>query len=170
MLAQFYSTLDELSLLINEAVATLPATAYLVNPRPLSIGKIEYLESSLLSHGGVVVFLLGKGELVKAGSIHKLRAENPGAVEFCIGHSSETELEESWLFFESEDADAIQFAKKISKLLKKITSAGVTAISAVDGAEAWYRAHRFTAGAKRLHDLGIKIVPVGGGEKVIIKL
>ena len=52
--------------------------------------------------------------------------------------------------------------KKMASKLKRITKAGVIGINPDSGAEAPFRTHRFTEGARLLEKSGIKILPIAG--------
>lgn len=87
---------------------------------------------------------------------------NPNVLVLDVGRFIDEGLEESCFSMRSEDEDVIKIGKVISGRIRKMTVAGVTAINPTTGAMAVIRAHRFTDGALKLEDAGIKMLPVAG--------
>lgn len=173
LLIQFHAESNEIIGFIKSISRELGLTIALIVLRPFKLRPIENLEDvdEILSFGekADLRIAMKNGELdLEAKSPNHFLDLNPDCIMLDIGCFTGATLNESSLSFRSDDMEAIRIANKVANKLKKLTKAGAIAVNPDTGAEAMIRTHRYTAGAKRKYDEGVKILPVAG--KSLFKL
>jgi len=161
---QFHSTLEELTEFINSVSSEFKLFVTVMVLRPFSLKEIdvEMAVETLSSDGDIHIIFTAQKPTMDASSPNAFYDLNQGTIGLYIGRLTDQGLKESGLAFMSDDKEKTAIANKVASRLKKITKAGAIAVNPVNGAEASFRSHRFTAGAKALHDEGVKILPVAG--------
>lgn len=94
----------------------------------------------------------------------ELQRSNPNFASLQLGRRSPRGLEESWFSAKTSDSlpdsEALAVWKKLAQRIKKITTAGMTVENPNLGIRGPGRNHRYTAGAKRLHEEGVPLLTI----------
>lgn len=165
VLIQFHALLDELAVFLVGVLDDLDVhvTALRFQPfRAEPVGKDD-IELALRDPAvrELVLTLDPPGHAVLDAAAFASR--NPSALRLDLGRRSERGLGESCLSARTKDERALEVWKQIARKLRRITLAGALAMNPATGATSRLRSHRFTAGAKALHDDGVAMLPVAGG-------
>jgi hypothetical protein len=160
---QFHATLDELVDYLNSVSHEFGLVVTIMTHFPFTLKESanKLFVDDLPLDRSVRIILTKDKPNIEASSAGKFYDMNNGAISLSIGQLTEKGLEESAFGFMSDDEDKIIIANKLSSRLKKITKAGCTAVNSINGAERKIRSHRYTIGAKRLHDEGVRILSHG---------
>lgn len=164
IMIQFHATLEELVEYINSISSELGLFLTVMVLRPFALREIdgELLAEALSIDGDIRIILTAQKPSMDATSPNNFYDLNQGTIDLDIGRLTEYGLKESALGFMSGDKEKAAIANKVVSRLKKLTKTGAIAVNPVNGAEANSRFHRYTEGAKALHDNGVKILPVAG--------
>lgn len=164
IMIQFHSTLEELAEYINSISSELGLFVTIMIIRPFALreadGKLSI--EAMNVDADIRIILTAERPSIDASSPNNFYDLNPSTIGLHIGRLTEQGLKESALAFMSDDKEKAAIANKVASKLKKLTKAGAIAVNPVNGAEAHARSHRYTEGAKVLHDEGVKILPVAG--------
>jgi hypothetical protein len=87
-----------------------------------------------------------------------------------FGNCDDIGLHESWLACRVQSKEALNAWKRVAKLLKEITEEGITATNRQNGISAYYKTFRYTQGALKLQQEGVKIVSPQGINGPLIRL
>lgn len=87
---------------------------------------------------------------------------NPGALVLDVRIETADELRSSRLSCKDPDARVLKIWQLANRALKRMTSAGATAVNPDTGAEGWDRNQRFTAGAEAFWQRGGTLRPFAG--------
>ncbi len=79
-----------------------------------------------------------------------------------MGDRSVSGIQESSFSFSGDNEALIGDAKIISRVLKKITKAGVFIKNPVSGAEQYYKKFRYSEGAAQMFRQGTPLLPIAG--------
>lgn len=167
LLIQFHAEPGEIVEFVDTVSRELGLAVALIALNPFGVTPMTHFKCA-----GEVSSFAGSVDLriaMKEGGLN-LRAEspnnfldlNPGCITLSVGRFAEEGLNESSFSFMSCDAQAICVASKVARSLKRLTKAGAVAVNPDTGAEVMIRSHRYTAGAKRKYDEGVRILPVAG--------
>lgn len=169
LMIQFHADVRELLHVINGIYESSRCSICIVRSSPFSL---EVFNSGLVLDSERAIESARESGLRIALSIHPyvtqvktfgdFMKQNDGCVIFDVGRLTSKGLEESAVSFMSENASAIDFAKKVQTKIKAITKAGVIAVNPVSGAESRVRNHRYTDEAKSLYKCGVRLLPVAG--------
>lgn len=164
IIIQFHATTDEIEDLVTHAVRTesLFVTARWHWPfRAILISESTVSEALRDPTMDDFVFTTREPALRGKTSL-KFLDDNPGALLLDIGRLTEGGLKESCLSSKAATEQDIVIWRRIARQLRKQTMAGVTGFDPISGASSFYRAHRYTEGAKKLSNQGIRIRSLGG--------
>jgi hypothetical protein len=162
---QFHSKPEETIKFVKECIQEFKL--YVVTMRFKSEFKATFIDTTNEIenefHRGIrsIFFLFNKPSMPIKNERNFL-TENPGSLLIEIGEQSEKGLNESCLSAMTGDAVLLKYWKKIVNKLKKTTFAGVWAVNPHTSAKSYFKAHRYTSGAKELGDNGINMLPAGG--------
>lgn len=161
---QFHASPEELVEYINSVSSELGLVVTMMILKPFKLKEIEGQLSvgDLMLDGDIRIIFTKEKPNIAVASPNNFYDLNPGVVHVDIGRLTTENLKESALSFMSDDKEKIDIANKLASRLKKITKAGVIAVSSISGAEANVRSHRYTKGAKSMYDLGINMLPIAG--------
>ena len=160
---QFHATLDELTQFVNSISSKLGLFITLMGLRPFVLKEVnEELCVETLIDSDIRIILTMQKPSLDASSPNNFYDLNPGTIGLHIGQMTKQGLKESSLAFMSNDKEKAAIANKVASGLKKITKAGAIVVNPLNGAKANARSHRYTEGAKDLHDKGMKILPLAG--------
>jgi hypothetical protein len=163
IIIQFHATTDEIEGLVMHVVRTeslfvtarwhWPFRAILISESAVS----EVLRDPTMDD---LVFTTQQPALSGKTSL-KFLDDNPGALLLDIGRLTKDGLKESCLSCKSAKEQDVVIWRRVASQLRKKTMAGVTGFDPVSGASSFYRAHRYTEGAKELSTQGIRIRSLG---------
>lgn len=164
MMIQFHATPEELVDYANSITSELGLFMAVMVLKPFALRKADGNLSvdELSINGDIRVFFATQKLSMDASSPNHFYDLNPAAIGLHIGRLSEQGLGESTLAYMSDDKASAVIASKVASRLKKLTRSGVIAVNPVNGIEGSVRSHRYTSGAKKLYDKGIKMLPVAG--------
>ncbi len=164
MIIQFHATYEELVNYLNAVSHEFDLTMTAMMHFPFDLKNIESILSMddiSLDRSTCIILTKGKPNM-DASLAGKFYDVNDGAITLQIGKLTDKGLKESALNFMSNDDSKIALAKKVFYKLKKITKVGGISVNSINGMKSdktsW---HRYTIGAKKLHDEGIKILSSG---------
>lgn len=166
---QFHGLLDEIVEFANDVASEYSLCAVLIFEE-IKNGTLvkENLTSADIENRGdkrtVNRVLLVKSSEAKSLdlSIKALLKPNASVVSITIGAHAPEGLHESSLSSMCDDEVSIAIAKKVATKIKKITESGAIAVSLDNVEQSNARTHRYTSGAKKLYEQGVKILPVLG--------
>ena len=92
--------------------------------------------------------------------------KNPDFLNLAIERVGTEGLRQSSLSGRTFDPEIHNLQKKIARLLKAVTKAGVVVRNPDTGASAWERIFRYTEGAKALSREGVRMLPVAGSNVI----
>jgi len=126
--------------------------------------RLDQLRESILSFPEYrrYAFTLNPPSVVESADQIEFANMNPDRLTIDIGRVTEKGLTESWLTTRAQCQKAFAVWKEIAKRLRKMTTAGVTAINPETGESGYERTFRYTVGAKQCEAAGIPILPVAG--------
>ena len=162
---QFHALRHELLPLVKQSMSdfdlhVVAMTYFPFTAVTLSMGDLDRIFADPSTYRELA-FTLEKAKLpVKTNEFLDL---NPDALALQIQSVAENGLRQSWLGCRTTNEAALSAWKKITRRLKRITSAGVTVTNPKTGAHAQYRTFRYTAGAKALEFTGVPMLPAAGG-------
>jgi len=93
---------------------------------------------------------------------------NPDCLSVTVGKFTDNQLEESLLATQTEDSEYLKIWKKVLKKFTSVTLSGAWVVNPNNGTKVFYKQHRYTEGAKKLFDDGVKIIPVAGWNYYIL--
>jgi hypothetical protein len=96
-------------------------------------------------------------------------AKNPNCLSLTVGKYDKSSLKESILSVNTEDSDSLDFSRKMIKKLKTITFEGAWVASPDGTSRKYLKKHRYTDGAKKLAEKGVKLAPVAGWNSYILE-
>jgi hypothetical protein len=164
---QFHGQLTEILNFVISTANTLKLELLVVNREPF---LVEYFDAT----ASTAEFINTKRNLefsfalneektnLNANTRLELRKINPNIVLIDVGIETETELRESCLSLASKEAEFQVTAKKVAARLKRLTKGGAIAVSPKTGAEVKIVSLRYTEGARKLFEQGLKIKPFAG--------
>lgn len=107
----------------------------------------------------------------KIDGFTKLRENQQRGIFIEVGALNEEGLRESVISFSKNDIEYKNVdPKKVVARFKKFTRTGAVSFNIKMGTSVVSKTHRYTEGAKKLHDSGVKIIPFGGGKTVFFRL
>lgn len=160
---ELYSLLSEL---LKEGMLSLVA----VSLRPFSATRVCASSLETLISEGVVnrwYFFVREPRLL-CDTEREFSRLNPSSIRLDIGKMTSRGLEQSWLVCEAVPQNNERDFQQIFARIKKLTTAGVTAINPVSGATAKIRSFRYSSGAKLLAAQGVPMLPPAGNAIIII--
>ena len=88
--------------------------------------------------------------------------KNLDCLSITVGKYCDNQLEESILATQTGNSECLKVWKKIVKKFNAVTLSGAWVINPNNGAKVFYKQHRYTEGAKKLFEDGVKVVPIVG--------
>jgi hypothetical protein len=136
---------------------------YIYHPFSITLVSKEELGILLLKNPSAQKFLLTVKPIGDSIScFNALRAPEVDYYLFEVGESNNSTLKESCFTYQTNNEEFHALGKKISRLLKKDTFAGAIALNPKTQATVKIRTHRYSAGAKKLFDEGVKMPAIAG--------
>ncbi|MEO8387808.1 hypothetical protein [Polaromonas sp.] len=109
-----------------------------------------------------------KKPLLPAAQRADLMRNNPDVLRFTLERESPAGLRQATLSARTNDPAALAVWKKIASRMKRITKTGVIAMNPDTGATTPTRTFRYTSGAKALASAGVRMLPIAGGNVLIL--
>ncbi|WP_137938604.1 hypothetical protein [Chitinivorax sp. B] len=167
MSLQFHALPSEITSVLKEVVLEGNVFISILHSQPFSVEIIDDIDDACrrllsLSNEKNVRCALSTRKIAPESSLNRFLDLNDGCIVLDVGKVSDVQLNESAVLFMSDNVDGERVAKNFSKRIKKITKSGVLAINPITKAKSVNKSHRYTDGAKRLFDSGVKIAPVAG--------
>lgn len=126
------------------------------------ITEAEYIpEDAKISNTNRVCLSISEPCMLASSHLEFLD-KNSDCLSVTIGKFHDNKLVESVLATQTDNADSLKVWKRIVKKLNSITLAGAWVVNPNNGAKVFYKQHRYTEGAKKLFEDGVKIVPIAG--------
>ncbi len=124
--------------------------------------ETEYTSEEVKIDNTSIVCLSIKEPYISTSSYLEFLDKNSECLSITIGKFDDNRLVESVLAAQTDNADSLKAWKSIVKELEKISFAGAWVVNPNNRAKAFYKQHRYTEGAKKLFEDGVKIVPTAG--------
>ena len=165
---QFHGTIEEaVSLLDKFAKSTaFYATAVRFPPFSAETVKHELLANVVGERNVQTLVLTLQPAALPAATMGVLLDNNPGALLLDLGRLTKAGLEESCLAARALTPKQAEAWRPLVRSLKAHTKAGAVAHNPDTGASVHLRAHRYTEGAMRLNNSGVRMVAAGGGNSL----
>lgn len=169
---QFHAEPNEIVTLIKECVKEFNLYVVLVKLQPSFTATLintsdDVLENVATCNTNRVCLCINQPNTL-ANSYLEFIDRNPDCLSITIGKFCDDKLEESVLATKTENIETFKVWKKVVKKLNFITLAGVWVVNPSNEAKAFYKQHRYTEGAKKLFEDGVKIMPVAGWNYYIL--
>lgn len=170
---QFYATPEELASLLKLAAVEFGVHLVAVRSRPFNaVGvdadEIDTYVKTLPAYRRWALSV--EPPLLSVQHELDFQNKNSDHLRLDIGNLDTSSLEQSWISCRTESKLALAVWRKIAKLVKEMTLAGITAKNRQNGLLAEYKNFRYTKGAKALEDGGIVMLPAAGVNGPEIKL
>jgi hypothetical protein len=163
--SQFHALHEELHAFARRLITDFDIHVVGLRYRPFTVTELDYaqLDECFSMHPTFKELYFTISEPV-LNVDHELdfRRKNHDALRLDVGALSEHGLRESWLSATTKNPIALATWRKIARQLKKLTTAGATAIQPETGATGIMRNHRFSEGARLLDASGVKLLSLTG--------
>jgi hypothetical protein len=168
---QFYATLPELIDFVQEILDDQVAYATVIVQTPFQLksiisGDVESILDSSVPHR--IYFTLEKPLQCSSKTTFEANISNPLILD--LGHLNSIGLHQSWLACRVTDEKVIRIWHKVARMLKQITSEGVTATNRTNGISHYYKSFRHTLGARTLQEKGVAMIPPQGEKGPLMRL
>jgi hypothetical protein len=130
-------------------------------------GKDDVLEKVPICNTNRVCLYINKPDILTNNYLEFLE-RNPDYLLITIGKYFDNQLEESNLATQTENSECLKRWKKIIKNFNAVSLSGAWVVNPNNGAKVFYKQHRYTEGAKKLSEDGVKLVPVAGWNYYIL--
>lgn len=164
VLVQFHATIEELTAFVRAGMEKAPVhmTALRFSPFRATLVGTDALDTTLHDPSVREIAFTLESPNTAAGSTSEFLTFHPSAMRLDIGRLSDRGLAESCLSARTDSKEALEAWRKIARVLKSATEAGVIAVNPSTGAETVMKGHRLTTGAKALYREGAALRPVAG--------
>jgi hypothetical protein len=163
---QFHALPQELLPLVREWVTEFGLNAVALKFSPFELKQVapEELETVFADDSpyAEIVLTLAKPSL-QASHQMDFADKNPGALHVGIKRIGAEGLRQTFISARTNDPRSVATWKEAANRLRKVTKAGVIAVSPDTGARSYNRTSRYTAGAESMASLGVAMLPIGGG-------
>lgn len=163
---QFYALPEELIPLIEEWKGEFAFRMVVVQLFPemkaFEIDSFEDVANLPIEINNIYSVLLGFAEpVLDEKNRYAFLVKNKEFLTIDLGKLTEKGLEESALLGETDDVGLLSVWKKLARQLKKITKAGLWAVNTERGGKGFYKSYRYTEGACKLSQNGVKLLSHG---------